>query len=96
MSIPGNDFVGIGFVIRSSLGHILGAGIERFPGHFAFDITEVITVRQSLIFTRDIGISKVVMDCDSKRVIDLLSSTKLDDSYFGVVIKNCLNLRFFF
>lgn len=69
--------------------------LSVFSGQFVVNIVEAIAVRQVLIFTKDISFSSVVMKCDSKQVIDHLSSLKLDDIYFYVVIEDCLNFKCF-
>lgn len=82
--------------IMSSSGEILGVGVKRFPGTFDTNVAEVIAVRQTLIFTRDMSFSKVVIESDSKIVIDRLSSHQLDESYFCIVIEDCQKIYIFF
>lgn len=81
--------------IMSSSGEILGVGVKRFPGTFDTNVAEVIAVRQTLIFTRDMSFSKVVIESDSKIVIDRLSSHQLDESYFCIVIEDCQKFYIF-
>lgn len=58
--IRGNDFIGIEYIIRDSLGTVLGAGVQRM------------SVRQGMKFTKEFGLTNIVMESDSNSVITRL------------------------
>lgn len=56
-------------------------------------MAEALEISKALIFTKEIGIPRVILEIDSKVVVDRLLSPRLDDSYLNILIEDCLKLR---
>ena len=67
--------VGMGVIVRNAKGCVLASMAETFHLPFSVAIVEVIAEKKALQFAKDIGLSSIILEGDSKIVIDGLKST---------------------
>lgn len=76
-SVKSNDFVGIGFVIRDSVGKVFGASIDRVLGDVSVDCAEALAIRSALRFAKECMLEILILESDSKRLIDFFNSDRI-------------------
>lgn len=64
--------------------------------NFTVDVAEIMAIPHALGFIRDAGFSRIIVESDSKQVIDRLNSSRLDSAYLDTLTEDCLNFRSFF
>lgn len=92
-SVGKSGFVGIGFLIRDHYGKVIGAGIDRIMGNVGVECAEALAIRGGLKFALELSIDRLVIESDSKRVIDALHDTVTSrSSYLSDIVEDCLAL----
>nr|POE71779.1 hypothetical protein CFP56_31880 [Quercus suber] len=66
---------GVGVIVRNAEGCVLASMAETFHLPFSVAAVEVIAAKKALQFARDIGLSSIILEGDSKITIDGLKST---------------------
>ena len=66
---------GMGVIVRNAEGCVLASMAETFHLPFLVAVVEVIAAKKALQFAKDIGLSSIILEGDSKIVIDGLKST---------------------
>lgn len=93
VSIRGNDFIEIGFVLCDSSGKVIGAGVNRILGNLSVDCAKALTVYKTILFAMELGINSIIVETDCLRVIQRLVSPWVEYSYLALIIDDCSDLR---
>nr|POF08281.1 putative ribonuclease h protein [Quercus suber] len=74
---------GVGVIVRNAEGCVLASMAETFHLPFSVAAVEVIAAKKALQFARDIGLSSIILEGDSKITIDGLKSTYASLNEYG-------------
>ncbi|XP_050278447.1 uncharacterized protein LOC126720005 [Quercus robur] len=77
---------GIGVVIRNPNGHVIGALSDRIFLPATVDEVEALACRKAISFALDLGVENVVLEGDSKTIIQALNSDSSCASSYGHII----------
>ena len=80
--------MGIGVVIRNLGGHVIGALSDRIFLPVTVDEVEALACIKAISFASDIGVENVVLEGDSKTIIQALNADSTCASSFGHIIKD--------
>lgn len=78
-SVKGKCFVGIGFVIRDSLGKVLRAGVDRIQEDIGVNCTEALVIYSTLCFSKDCMFNRMIVESDSES----------ETSYLNEIVEDC-------
>jgi ribonuclease HI len=78
--------VGIGVVLRDSLGHMIRAESAMFVGGLDLAVAEAKAVLHAIHVCRAMGLSKVHFEGDAKIVVDSVNSGMMDTGWMGHLI----------
>ncbi|KAJ8765805.1 hypothetical protein K2173_015611 [Erythroxylum novogranatense] len=88
-----NLFVGLGIVVRDSLGSFISAMQVAIPGHFAANTVEVMAIREALSWIKDVGWSPTILESDAQSCVRaILDPNYMDESAFGLLVFDCKSL----
>ena len=93
------DRAGLGVVVLDSQGKALASLSERVPLSFSSDLVEAFAVVRAIFFVLEIGCLSFILEGDSKRVINTLSSNEdslsplchILDSAKALTESNCIS-----
>lgn len=80
---------GIGMVLRDDVGHFILARTMVFHGRLEVDVGEVMGFFEALSWLQTLNLGSVVIEGDSKIVVDALKSSNTLDSIFGDYVNAC-------
>ncbi|KAM7525060.1 hypothetical protein LguiA_014962 [Lonicera macranthoides] len=81
--------MGFGGIIRDSSGNFVAAIQGSFAGRFSPLLAEAVGLREVLSWIKDRNEGPIVVESDSKFVVDALHHTKDDSSSLGIVLDDC-------
>ncbi|XP_039015857.1 uncharacterized protein LOC120146299 [Hibiscus syriacus] len=80
-----------GFIIRDSAGFILGSGFIHNHHIASVFMEEALTILQVIHFAKDIGITRLTLESDSKKIIQKLIENTADLSEVGPILGDVKN-----
>ena len=83
-----DGLAGIRVIIRNEQGLVMAALSQQIPSPALVEMVEVLEARQALVFAKELGFDKVVMEGDSKTVIKAILGDYMDCSYMGHVLQD--------
>uniref|UniRef100_A0A7N2N2Z4 RNase H type-1 domain-containing protein n=1 Tax=Quercus lobata TaxID=97700 RepID=A0A7N2N2Z4_QUELO len=83
---------GIGVVIRNDQGLVMASLSQRIPLPFTVIEAEALAARRAIEFAAEIGLDQVIMEGDSKVLINTLRSERLSLAQFGHIVKDVQNM----
>ena len=83
---------GHGFVIRTHLGDITAVGVEQGPNFSGPLIEEGCACLLGLRYAKEAGIANLIVEGDCLSLINLLKSSKVQDTFIGFLIQDILSL----
>lgn len=78
-----NQCVGVGVIVRNVEGTVIASMAESFHLPFSVAAVEVIAAKKALQFTKDLGLSSIILEGDSKIAIDGLKSKNSSLNEYG-------------
>ena len=79
---------GLGMIIRDQAGLVLAALSQKSPLPTSVETVEVIVARRTLLFARELGFERVVVERDSEVVIKAIKEKSLLSSNWGHLLKD--------
>ncbi|KAF2303550.1 hypothetical protein GH714_019092 [Hevea brasiliensis] len=79
-----NNHIGIGWVLRNDLGNLILACHREMVGPLDPKVGEALSFCESLSWTKDKGLNKVIFKSDSQLLVLAVTSNSQDSSYFGL------------
>lgn len=70
----------------------MGTGVDRITGNISTACAEALAVSGALFISSSTGLSNVIIESDCRNVVDALTGKRVDDSYLGMIIDDCLQL----
>ena len=83
-----DGLAGIGVIIQNEQGLVMTVLSQQIPSPASVEMVEVLAARQALLFAKELGFDKVVMEGDSKTVIKAILGDYMDCSYMGHVLQD--------
>ena len=78
-----NQRVGVGVIVRNAEGSVIASMAESFHLPFSVAAVEVIVAKKALQFTKDLGLSSIILEGDLKIAIDGLKSKNSSLNEYG-------------
>lgn len=91
-SVKGNGFIGVGFVVRNSLGLSWRLVLIGFKVILLGGGVETIAIRSAMKFAKECGFQKFLVKSDCSNVMRRLSHKVLENSYLSLIIGDCVAL----
>ncbi|XP_065637524.1 uncharacterized protein LOC136070884 [Quercus suber] len=85
-----NDKVGVGVVIRDSMGQIIAAMAKKIKKPFSVKCLEMVAARQAMLFASKIGLQQCHFEGDSKIGIKAPQQGNMFSSSFGHLVRHTL------
>ncbi|XP_021739472.1 uncharacterized protein LOC110705848 [Chenopodium quinoa] len=84
--------VGLGGVMRDSVGDVVAATCLQVAGSFDVDVVEAMAMRHALVIAMESGFLRVCLETDNIKLHYGLSKQKEDLTAFGLITKDILKL----
>ena len=84
--------IGIGCVLRNSIGEFISAMVVPIPLNLAPKEAEIMGVREALSWLKQMQMTKVLVEMDSHVVFNALNRTSPASFPFAMLVKDCQNL----
>ena len=84
--------IGIGCVLRNSIGEFISAMAVLIPLNLAPKEAEIMRVRKALSWLKQMQMTKVLVKMDSQVVFSVLNRTSPASSPFAMLVKDCQDL----
>ena len=81
-----DNLAGAGVIVRNENGRVIASMAESFQLPFSVTIVEVIAAKKALQFAKDLGLSSIVLEGDSKITIDGLMGEDSSLAEYGHLI----------
>ena len=81
-----DNLVGAGVIVQNENGRVIASMAESFQLPFSVTIVEVIAAKKALQFAKDLGLSSIVLEGDSKITIDGLMGEDSSLAEYGHLI----------
>ncbi|KAK3206989.1 hypothetical protein Dsin_021035 [Dipteronia sinensis] len=78
--------VGVGLVVRDSLGCVLATSSQRIVGPYIAQMAEAVAIHRGLVLACETGLYLVKVESDAKVVVDWINDAKHYSSEVGLVI----------
>ncbi|KAF7824560.1 uncharacterized protein G2W53_022704 [Senna tora] len=86
----------IGGVLRDCNGWVIGAFISSTPALNDVAVTEALAVEKGVKVARDVGVNELIVECDSRLVVDMLNTSCSHASLLSSVCNNIMNISSIF
>lgn len=93
--------VGFGEIMRNVEGDVMVATFNQFGGSFTAEEAEAMAARHALSIAVEVGLMRLVLECDCLKLITHLKEGKRENSSFGNIVldiieigKTCSSLDF--
>ena len=83
-----DGLAGIGVIIWNEQGLVMVALSQQIPSPALVEMMEVLAARRDLVFAKELGFDKVVVEGDSEIVITAILGDYMDYSYMGHVLQD--------
>ncbi|XP_073025183.1 uncharacterized protein [Primulina eburnea] len=81
--------IGVGMVLRDSYGLFISAKTNCFSGSVGIKNAEAMAFKEALSWIEGMDVQEVIVESDSKIVVEAISTEKEDISEFGAIISEC-------
>ena len=81
-----DNLAGAGVIVQNENGRVIASMAESFQLPFSVTIVEVIAAKKALQFAKDLGLSSIVLEGDSKITIDGLMGEDSSLAEYGHLI----------
>ena len=81
---------GIGVVVQNSVGEVKAALAEKFRKPPTMEVLEPLAARRAALFSKDLGLDKVIFEGDSEQVMKALQWSGWDFALGGHLIRDFL------
>ena len=88
-----DGLAGIGVIIWNEQGLVMAALSQQIPSPALVEMVEVLAARRDLVFAKELGFDKVVVEGDSEIVITAILGDYMDYSYMDHALKD-IKFRF--
>ena len=83
-----DGLAGTNVIIRNEQGLVMAALSQQIPSPTSVEMVEVLAARQALVFAKELGFDRMVLEGDSKTVIKAILGDYMDCSYMGHVLQD--------
>ena len=83
---------GIGIIIRNEQGLVMAALSQQIPLPASVEMVDVLAARRALVFAKERGFDRVVVEGDSANIITSVNGRLLDLSAMGHVLLDIISL----
>ncbi|KAK2638130.1 hypothetical protein Ddye_025925 [Dipteronia dyeriana] len=87
-----DQVIGVGIVFRDLNGQPVGSSAQNIEACFSPSIAEAVAILRGLRFVVDAGLLPIVLESDTKWVVDLVNSDNKSNSDIGIIVKDILVL----
>ena len=87
-----DNLAGAGVIVQNENGRVIASMAESFQLPFSVTIVEVIAAKKALQFAKDLGLSSIVLEGDSKITIDGLMGEDSSLAEYGHLIDEAKKL----
>ena len=87
---------GIGSIIRNAQGLVMAILSQKIPLPTSVEMVEVLAARRALVFAKELGFNRVILEGDSANTITSINEGHMDHSALGHVLLDIKSLFFFF
>ena len=87
---------GIGIIIRNAQGLVMATLSQKIPLPTSVEMVEVLAARRALVFAKELGFNRVILEGDSANTITSINEGHMDHSALGHVLLDIKSLFFFF
>ena len=88
----GSNSIGFGMIIQDFRGVVLYFQTQVVHGNVESHLAKGFCLKEALSWLYNQGLSKVIVELDSKILVDALNSSLIGLSEFGVIISSCIHL----
>ena len=88
-----DGLAGIGVIIQNEQGLVMTVLSQQIPSPALVEMVEVLAARRDLVFAKELGFDKVVVEGDSEIVITAILGDYMDYSYMDHALKD-IKFRF--
>ena len=81
-----SNAAGIGVIVRNHQGEVMGSLSQRIPFPHSVEALEASAARSAIQFAKDLGFTKIVLEGDSKTVVDALLLREPCTTIYGHII----------
>ena len=81
-----DGLAGIGVIIRNEQGLVMAALSQQIPSPTSVEMVEVLAAHQALVFAKELGFDRMILEGDSETVIKAILGDYMDCSYMGHVL----------
>ena len=81
-----DGLAGIGIIIRNEQGLVMAALSQQIPLPTSMEMVEVLAAHRALVFAKELGFDKVIVERDSANTITSINGGHMDHSALGHVL----------
>ena len=83
-----DGLAGAEVIIRDEHGLVMAALSQQIPSPASVEMVEVLAARRALVFAKELGFDRLILEGDSEAVIKAILGDYMDCSYLGHVLKD--------
>ena len=87
-----DGLAGIGIIIRNEQGLVMAALSQQIPLPTSVEMVEVLAARRALVFSKELGFDRVIVEGDSANTITSINGGHMDHLALGHVLLDIKSL----